>query len=471
MIPMGNRNEAGVGRGWRGRAFRPARGAVALLALALASACDLQVTDPNRVEDDYLNNPDLVPSQLFPLLYRGAMGDFVNMASGSAGSGGVYVAGALLTDELVHSGVRPGFRSLSRGAPDAASAEVNELWAEASRARVNAELGIARMERLTPPETPATDVQARGAWMAIGSLFAGFSNRVMGDAFCEAVIDKGPTQPHTEFYLRADSFFTKAIRYAEAGQSTTWRTPAVGGRAQTRMMLGDWAGAVADAAQIPTAYVFNQDHTDDMGASRRQANFQRVVTRDVAETTSSGTPFADLGRTLRGTAVVRQGDPRVVMEVFTDRPLGLDGQREFVAQRKHLFYSTDVGLVRGTEMRLIEAEALLLQKNVTGAVAKINEVRTFRNSAAGGLAAADRKLPMVAATTEAAAWNALMQERAIELWLEGRRLPDLRRWQKTPGFVNTTVVREGTTRQNVLQTASPMCIPVGSFEDVSNPHR
>ena len=67
-------------------------------------------------------------------------------------------------------------------------------------------------------------------------------------------------------------------------------------------------------------------------------------------------------------------------------------------------------------MRLIEAETKLIAGDVAGALTSRNVRRT-------ALA-----LPAVTAANVTEAWAALKKERGIELWLEGRRLGDLRRW-------------------------------------------
>ena len=73
------------------------------------------------------------------------------------------------------------------------------------------------------------------------------------------------------------------------------------------------------------------------------------------------------------------------------------------------------------EARLIEAEILLGQKETASAVALLNEVR------------AAAKLPALSAGLgEAEAWTALKQERRNELFLEGQRMIDMRRFDEFP---------------------------------------
>src|SRR5690606_20496655 len=85
-------------------------------------------------------------------------------------------------------------------------------------------------------------------------------------------------------------------------------------------------------------------------------------------------------------------------------------------QEKYPERGSDIPLVKGTEMRLIEAEALLLNGDVAGAMAKINEVRDFW------------ELPDLSAADADEAWDHLDNERHLTLWLEARRLWDLHRW-------------------------------------------
>jgi starch-binding outer membrane protein, SusD/RagB family len=78
-----------------------------------------------------------------------------------------------------------------------------------------------------------------------------------------------------------------------------------------------------------------------------------------------------------------------------------------------------------------------------------------------------------------AAWNLLQRERGIELWVEGRRIADLRRWATTPGFADFNVVRLAAAPQpasadeyrNVLNNPmGELCLPMSQEERNSNPN-
>jgi hypothetical protein len=73
------------------------------------------------------------------------------------------------------------------------------------------------------------------------------------------------------------------------------------------------------------------------------------------------------------------------------------------------------------------------------------------------------------ATTIDEGWTALRRERGIELWLEGRRLGDLRRWKAAsrPGQLSAYEV-PGTT--SFLDAAQTLCFPISSLEMQTNPN-
>jgi starch-binding outer membrane protein, SusD/RagB family len=465
-----------IGAGMPGRRRKAGAGASVLLAgmMVVLPACDgfLNVSSPSLAEDPELESPLAVMSML-----RGTQGDFVHAAAGEAGQGGLYLAGALLTDELVHSGVWRGHRGFSDGFSRDNWVEVEQMWAAASQARWTAENLLPRIERIRQTATGAEEIEESLANQhAAAMLWAGLANRLMGDNFCNAVIDGGAMQDHTVFYERAERHFTDAIALSTELGRDTLRQAARAGRAQTRMMLGNWAGAVEDAGQVETLHIYQQTHAAWTGREREWNWILRSVLFANAEVTVWGTPFADWGRLVGATT----GDPRVQFDRPTTVTVGRDDRRPFWRQRKYTGTGDNVTVARGTEMRLIEAEAMLIAGNWQGAIAKINEVRAFRRSAAGGLVVADRtlaRMPNVTATNATQTWELLMRERGLELWLEGRRLPDMRRWANTPGSVPTTVVRRAGTgaaatdeRLPVLQVSDGLCIPVSLAEKRTNPN-
>jgi starch-binding outer membrane protein, SusD/RagB family len=435
----------------------------ALLAAAVAvlPGCDLGVFDPGTIEDVDIDEP----SSIQPLIV-GAERNFGRATTGER-PGGLYGAGAFLSDELVHSGQFVGIRDWNDAAliPDDV-AETQARWANGQNARFTAEEAERRIRGIIAAEGENPDASAP---VAQASLWAGFSNRVMGDAFCDAVIDGGPRLPHTAFYERALDYFNTAHAVATAVGNDSLATAAQAGIAQTQMMLGNWQAAVAAAGQVPTGYVHEMRHSDN--ASIEYNGLHELFLRDT-QASVWGTPFAAWGVDLSGVND-GAGDPRVVFSSRDDDGevvIGGDQRRENWFPEKYPERSTNVPIAKGTEMRLIEAEAALVGGNVGGAMTLVNLVRGFRG------------LDDVEANSEAEAWFLLQRERGIELWLEGRRLPDVRRWQQTPGFAGFEVVRreasgqpiEQDERRNILENpempGGELCLPISRNEINSNPN-
>jgi hypothetical protein len=164
------------------------------------------------------------------------------------------------------------------------------------------------------------------------------------------------------------------------------------------------------------------------------------------------------------------GDPRVRWSEDPRFPVG-EVQRPGIGnvpwkfQQKYRTYNDGINLVSGREMRLIEAEALLVAGNWQAAMPFINGLRTSRVSTT-----TSQPLQPWPAANLAEAWTALRRERGIELWLEGRRLNDLRRWKanNTPGTLHP--LEDPTNAQTFLSPQQQLCIPISDAEMETNPN-
>ena len=58
------------------------------------------------------------------------------------------------------------------------------------------------------------------------------------------------------------------------------------------------------------------------------------------------------------------------------------------------------------------------------------------------------------------AWTHLRWERAVELWLEGRRLGDLRRWEITNAPGGLHPLEDPTNPATYLDPNRSLCIPI-----------
>lgn len=438
---------------------------IMMVTVAFAfSSCDLfdlDVDNPDDIEDVELDVPENIPS-----IVAGVHGDFAFMMT-QPGGGGIITNGALLTDELVHVGTWVGMRGLSNGWTEDDWVEAQSRWAEPSSARWTAEEMLPRVRDLVEEDDRNPDSSPEVAEIA---MWAGHANRVMGDTFPIAVIDGGGPENLTEYYRNAINYFEEAIEVAQAADREDLESSARGGLAQSLVMLAayedndqHWDDALNHASQVETDFVFEQEHS--LNSSREENNLRWWgYRRD--ETGVWGTPFQEWGQKLDDTdgSVVEDGDPRVQWTIRPDEEVGGDGTRPFKPILKYESEADNVTVVKGTEMRLLEAEYELLQGNYDEVVAKIDEIRAHH-----GL---DEVEEDINNTNDA--WELLMKESGIELWLEGRRLPNFRRWIEIsthPDVIPFEVVRiDDENPQNVIEDVDGFFLRVSREEKESNPN-
>jgi len=414
---------------------------VASLLVVTTAACDLTVTNPGPTDDAFLN--DTTAHQA--------------MANGSAR----YVFDALnevayttsaVTRELFPAGSTSSFgisnnQQVGRLLYD--DEHINDAWISAQRARYIGESGFDRFAEFNPSGTAGYKPAVEAA------LYAAYASRLLGENWCEAVVDGGAIISRADILKRAETWFTTTIDNAGSTASlATQKTAAYAGRASVRVQLGDWAGALADAALVPTSFVFwaryeeaQQDQynrTYFAGANQpyRAVTVWGTLYEEYYKTTSDArTPWVD---------TKLQGDAAVIMVGNKRVP--------FYQQQKFNQRGSDIRLSSGYEMRLIEAEKKLKDGDFPGAMTILNARRTALNLA-----------PLAPANiTEA--WAMFKRERGTELWLEGRRLGDLFRWKatNTPGALHALEQPGGAT--SYLAADQSLCYPISKSERESNPN-
>ena len=82
-----------------------------------------------------------------------------------------------------------------------------------------------------------------------------------------------------------------------------------------------------------------------------------------------------------------------------------------------------------------------------------------------------RRLREETATMEEA-WSLFKREHAIEQWLEGRRLPALRRWNEagTPGALQPMEQVSGSLTEGSHLETRDFCFPISEAEKDTNPN-
>lgn len=386
----------------------------AIGASLVLGACDFAVTNPGPLLDEDLNNASAMPA-----LVNGMGGDLSNAM-------GTYLTrGALAGLEVQHSGNFAAERQFATGVirPE----DVNGDWARMHTARWVAENGLVRMKTVLGEGFETNPLTIRAY------LYAGFANRFLGENVCETTIDGGAKQPSSEHFVRAESLFTRAITLARAQNNTALLNAALSGRAQVLAWQNKWDAAVVDATLVPAAFRHNAVFSTNTVRENLDLANQTINRREV---------------TVFNTVWVADRDARVPYDTVRTSTggfqTGQDGATRFFRQRKYIALGDPVALARGSEMLLLRAEAALRNSDVTNAMLFINQARAVSSLAA------------VTATTVDAAWTILMRERGAVLWLEGRRLWDLRRWL-------------ASGRNTALQGRST-CVPISLEEIGANPN-
>ena len=396
---------------------------VAALTGALAlGACKgyLDVTNPGPIADSSLLTPDAVPS-----LVTGMSSDFSNIfdeiqrissiGGDESGHGGSYASEQL----WVRGIIRP--------------EDVNGLWSGLHQARFEAESGVERMKAMTGFSYGTSPLAARA------NMFAGMSNRTLGEMTCEAVFNNGPAEDFKTYFSRAETYFNEAIKVAQAATGATdILNASYAGRASVRAWQGNWTAAVADAALVPSTFVYNAFYSTNSGRENNSLVQETYVRREFS---LFGTQWAQVFK-----------DPRVPWDTIKTTSgsiqTGQDGLTKFFRQAKYKDLGADVPIAKGTEMLMLRAENALRGGDIPGAFALINQQRTVYAMTA---LTAPADLPT--------AWTTFEKERGAVLWLEGRRLWDLRRWNAETG-----------PSHNGFLDKRDKCIPISLNELQTNPN-
>jgi hypothetical protein len=390
----------------------------ALVALLPAAGCGdlLKVESPGRIADDDLGTIDAIPGMVAGMKFDlsqavDGMSEFLFLASVELYHGGSY-----------------SWADIPRGVWT--EEDIGGEWSSPQQARWVAETGVERMKELLEPEQ-----FAKSASVAQAYLYAGFANRLLGENFCSSVIDGGPEVDHALHFDRAIEQFTQAITVGGAAGNDELVNAGYAGRAQVKVLKGDWPGAAADAAKVPASFVYNAVIDTELG------NVTTYETHNRFEYSVWGTymePHPD--------------DPRAPWAILYDAAgqvrRGANGSTPHYQQQKYESVSDDIALAKGTEMLLIRAEVALRSNDIAGAYGFMNLARAVYGMEA-----------LTPAGNATDAWAELRFERGATLWLENRRFADLRRWYEDTGPAHAPEL-EGRRR----------CLDISRAERLSNPN-
>ncbi|MGH7507033.1 MAG: RagB/SusD family nutrient uptake outer membrane protein [Longimicrobiales bacterium] len=412
------------------RAVRGLRATGAVILAGWLSACNvlddaLDVEAPSQVPAAQLEDP-----RYATLLVQGAVGDF------ECALGASIVTGGLLGDELYDATFTANrwpvpSRTLlpSDSRYSTSSCAALGVYAPMSTARWAADNALLKLEAWTDAEVP--DRQEK---IATTAAYSGYAHTLLGELFCTMAIDLSAELQPADVFQRAEERFTRAMEAAQAAGNQDLLNLARVGRARVRLSLGNDAGAIEDAQAVPQGFVWNASASSIADRRRnRLSEEQRDGEISVKE------PFRNL-------TVAGEPDPRV--PVVDAGRNGQDAQTPLFLQQKYTDDAQPIPIATWREAQLILAEA----QGGQAAVDAINRLRAFHGLApyAGGSAS----------EIEAQ----VREERRRELFLEGHRLWDIRRFD-LPLFpaIGTEFPKGG-----VYGDAN--CLPLPDVERVSNPN-
>jgi hypothetical protein len=401
---------------------------VTSLALAaIVSACQLDVTNPGPIQAENLESAKALPG-----VVNGAGRDIAEALNWIAYTGGAVAREIFPAGSTGSFGITP-----RQQAGTLADDDGSDWWNQAQRARWTSEAAVDRVKEVLG-STASNNLQ-----LAQALVWAGFANRLLGENFCDGVINGGALQPYTVYLERAEANFTEAITVAGAANNANLVSAATAGRASVRLDRNNLAGAATDAASIASTFAYRMPYfTTDLD------QYNRVYWASANQPYRAHTVWNTFYDAYRKSTK----DPRVPFDssltvLVGDAAVGNLGRVRWYFQTKYPSQTSPINLVTGWEMRLLEGEVKLAGGDVTGAMTLVNAHRVSL-----GLA------PWTAANATEA-WTALKRERGIELWIEGRRLGDFRRWQ--------ALNRPGTSDD---MTGRDLCFSTPLSEKETNPN-
>ena len=405
---------------------RTLAGTTLVLGAAACSDQFLQVTNPNVIDAATVD-----PTSSGATLAASAQQNFATALGWLAMYSGYF------TNEVNVSDTFPtrnefGFRTVS----DLNTSLNGDVWAPISLATASAKTVL----DLTLPN-PTTNIS-----LARAATFRGFSILMMATDFCTGSLSSGPELTTAQLLDSAAFWFTRGNDVGKANGTAdgiALANAALVGRARAKLQKGDNAGAAADAALVPSGFEYNMRYTDDQNSRTRLSN--RLYQFSFDRGAISVAPW------------YRQTDPRVPFRApGSGTAVGQDAvPGGFHQQAKFPGYASPIRLASKLEADYIAAEA---SANMTTQLTLINARRAANNQAAyaGAMDAASVK-------TE------LFNQRALEFYLEGKRLADFRR---SPASTATTVTATGQPyfKPGYANTGSQTCYPLPRTERDNNPN-
>jgi starch-binding outer membrane protein, SusD/RagB family len=414
---------------------------IALVASLATAACgdvfSLKQSNPGSLTADAVYQPANAQ-----LLVNGAIADFECAVARYVVNSGLFMDE--LHDVIAGSGNydidKRNLFTTSPYAGGCGGVQTPGYYTAFSTARGVADEAYKRLEGWTDSE-----VQNRTRLMGQMAAYGGYSLILLAEGMCTAAIDLSPEMTPAQLFAEAVLRFDKAVTAATTANDQTTLNFARLGRARAQRGAGNIAAAGTDAALVPANFLVATS-ADAVNARRQNMVFVHTVLNFYSSVDSS---FRNL--TLNGAP-----DPRV--QVVNSGRFGTQTAAGQVWQAlKYPAVTTPMPIARYAEAQLIVAEARVTAGDLTGAATAINNAR---NSGRTGM-------PQFSAAglTGAQVLDQIIEERRRELFLEGHRLGDIRKYNLPlrPATGTPYTIGGGTY-------GDQRCFPLPDIERNNNPN-
>lgn len=400
--------------------------AIAMVGLLAAPACDgfIEVTNPNVVEAGSID-----PDTDGPLLAWSAYQNFV------AGYGQIIMATSWFTTHAWSGDSSEDRSQIARRAIDPGNGRLaGDIWVPFSRGLATSE--DAR-DVLQEAENAAANIH-----LARVSLSSGYSYVLMAETFCQGTARGGPPLNQAAMLDLAVERLSDAQSIGEAagGDGEDIALAAAVGLGRAYLLAGNEGAAVSAVAGVPDGFEYLLWNDDDPANRERLGNKFWEATVDRASFVVAPR-YRDLAD---------GGDPRVgYMDMGVN---AYDGILRMYAQTKYDSWAAPYRLASGLEARYIAIEA----GGDEGAM------QTFVNDrrAVGGH-------DPVSLTGQALITEFLVQK-SIDLWIEGQRMGDFRRYgDELPGLLPTG---DPLYKPAAGPVGDDTCFPLPISETTANPN-
>jgi hypothetical protein len=423
-------SKTGAGRTGRATLARLGIGVLALTVAACSTDKLVDLTNPDLVTGDVARNTANLNE-----LRNGAQYEFARALTGPPGNNGtpgIIGISGLLTDELWYSSTFTGMQEIDRRDMRTDNTNLLPVYQYLHRARNLSEQAAAAFDAV--PERKNTEDQA------MLTNYAGYAYVFFAETFCSGVpfsttdlngaLTLGPGITTAAMIDSAVNRFNTAMARATAAGSSDQQNLARVGLGRALLARGDYAGAAAAVAAVPTDFIYTIEYSPNTSGQYNGIYQNIAAEHRSSAATNEGTNGLTFFK--RGPAGTNTIDPRVEVDSIA---VGTNVSKSPVYRPdKYADLDSPVVLASGVEARLIEAEAALSKGTSNAYLTTLNALR-----ADAGMT------PLLDPITAAARNRQFFSERAFWLYLTGHRLGDLRRMVRDYGFAQGDVFPVGQT--------------------------